>query len=141
MVASRSSRRSTCSCVAATRFQVGALGVTRTVCSNSLALLRYKGPIEVDLEMSFVARHRQFAVKPDVRIWTDWNSLEPTCLQGTIDKVYSTLKAFRVDLKREAEKKLTDGLEAAIVEHLIFPTGAPAVHQHVCRVPRQLDAL
>jgi hypothetical protein len=102
--------------------QVGALGVTQTVCSNSLALMRYKGPIEVDLEMSFLPETNTFAVKPDVRIWTDWNSLEPTCLQGTIDKVYSTLKAFRYDLKREAEKKLTDGLEAAIVKHLTFPT-------------------
>jgi hypothetical protein len=55
--------------------------------------------------------------------------------------VYSTLKAFRYDLKREAEKKLTDGLEAAIVKHLIVPVGAPALHQHVCRVSRQLDAL
>jgi hypothetical protein len=101
---------------------IGALGVSRTVCSNSLALLRYKGPIEVDIEMSFVAATAEFVVTPDVRVWTDWNSLEPTCLQGTIDKVYTTLKAFRVDLKREAEKKLTNGLEKAIVDHLIFPS-------------------
>jgi hypothetical protein len=61
---------------------VGALGIMQTVCSNALALMRYKGPIEVDLEMSFVPETNAFVVTPDVRIWTDWNSLEPTCSPG-----------------------------------------------------------
>lgn len=103
--------------------QAGALGLLRTVCSNALVLLRYKGPLEVDLEMSFNNVTGQFVVKPDVRVWSDWDDIQPTCLDGTIDKVVRGLRAVNVDLKAKGERKLTSGLEAAIVRHLVFPPG------------------
>jgi hypothetical protein len=105
--------------------QAGALGILRTVCSNSLLLLRYKGPLEVDINMDFDPATAKFSVTPDVRVWSDWDDIQPTCLDGTISNVLQALRVVNVDLKARAEAKITAGLEASIVRKLVFP----AAHQ------------